>query len=1599
MKKNRLFVWLALLICGVLAMGLIACSKNADTDFVAPTDNYIWKNASSSDKLDSGVTIDGKYDEAFWKKENGKKWLTLKKNDAGHTATIYVTTHFGDNGLYLAFDVEEDTRVTFNPLRLPAYNSGIEFYFAFGSAQTAADGLWEIDVNVGKQFNIKKYTQNNLGNWTYMNYGFQKDSAPIVGATHEGNIAEGTCNAYSIEAFIPYTMFGKDTVKPDSVYINPAHIVQSNPNAKGTARPDGDPYIFGLHQLSFAAWGKPQAYSFDTNGAVVDNLTLPTNLSGGSITEEHGYDYVVKDAFATLNIVPEKGYKLASFNMNETGRLGAIVWDEETGAGTYQFVHDGGDVTVDALFVEDKAAYTDVAFTLKMRKDSSETLLTQGTSVKLKNTATGTESAPATVGENGTVTFHEVLCANYQLIADGCLPSEVFVLTEQSGSVSLTLEYPFATFGGNAEGSRVDYSKINTSSHEFTITGSNKLNGQETTKAYTEAKMTLPDELREAQYVMMDITIKHIQVANEGGYPRFGFIMTDGAGTDVNGNTGKGGVAYYINFENFHCGALGKVQDDIFDLWSGDRYNSHITVANNALTGDGLKLRIYRSKDEIRVYAYLNGTWEEFGTQLTNVTGKTDIRFYASIGIWKFSDYNVSTFEEELIEPIVTFGADANGKTVKLVKSDKDVENTERTVTDGKVTFPESAVGTYEIYVKASDTDMWIKSNVLTLIPDTAEYEVTLANANTFANGAWELSHKGETSTEESVDKLHLNKVFGDGWFVTKISGLSGYSTDTWDTVQVGFTIQYESGENRTVRIVRKQNPTGTDWSGWFLQADGTPESGYVGDLRPVDAKLRDGLYFAVHRTKADGKIVAYVGDSLSSLEKRFEYVDDGNFANKDIAQIGLYLQTPTDCKHCDVTFSDIAFYTASDLPQSLTVTGAENVQNGTVTVVGNKGGKVEITFTPATNYYLSALTVNGVNRLDEVGVDGKLVVADMYMADSLAIVATFTQVPPITPTVTFGAEANGLQVKLVKESDVANSTQTVTNGKVTFPELAIGSYEIWVKAFNVWTKSAILKLEPGKTDYNIVIDNAKTFVQNEWAAVGTHGSEKTFAVNAEFDDGWFITKIDLQSHATGTDKFGAGFRITFENNSSCILSVRRKEEANIFNGWFIQHVGDGWENYKIGELNETETLWANGQYLALHRTTDGKIAVYMGSSLDNLRLWLEITDSAEKIKTIELWTQDTVNCKFTDTIFYTAQQFTESMQGNLTVSGNTNVENGTVNVVGNKGGKVEITFTPATNYYLSALTVNGVNRLDEVGVDGKLVVADMYMADSLAIVATFTQVPPITPTVTFGTEANGLQVKLVKGTDVNGSMQTVANGKVTFPELAIGSYEIWVKAFNVWTKAETLTLQSGQAEYTVQIANAAAFVKNEWKVENSNNDKLLIDAPFDDGWFVTKISKPVGYSTSGNGQHWSTVQFGFVINYATDKTERKIFVNRNANPNADASENDKQWDYWRVEALGAPGTANLCKDSEFNTFYGEEQYLVVHRTKTDGKIVVYMGSSLSSLRQYLEYTDDQGKFVNVDIAQIGLYLQTPTDCNPCSVTFSEVGFYTEAEYNALNKN
>ena len=65
------------------------------------------------------------------------------------TADVRLTTYTGKNGIYLAAHVEESTIVYYNAAKISSWNSGLEFYFAFGEANTWQDGFYEITATAG----------------------------------------------------------------------------------------------------------------------------------------------------------------------------------------------------------------------------------------------------------------------------------------------------------------------------------------------------------------------------------------------------------------------------------------------------------------------------------------------------------------------------------------------------------------------------------------------------------------------------------------------------------------------------------------------------------------------------------------------------------------------------------------------------------------------------------------------------------------------------------------------------------------------------------------------------------------------------------------------------------------------------------------------------------------------------------------------------------------------------------------------------------------------------------------------------------------------------------------------------------------------------------------------------------------------------------------------------------------------------------------------------------------------------------------------------------------------------------------------------------
>mgnify|MGYP005926828515 FL=1 len=332
MKKTLVgLITFALLGCSVV---LGSCGQNVTEKIIETNETYSFVNPPYSlATMDEDVTIDGKFDEPCWSEARGRRWLHAKKISGTNTADVGVTTYFGNNGVYFAFSVSESSPISFNPVRSANYNSGIEFYFAFSDASTWLDGLYEIDVTAGEQFNIRKYATGG-----YRFYGYNRESAPVMAVVRNGDIYAGTCTAYDIELFLPYSMFGR-TTKPTSIYLNPTHIAPTDPKTQNR-----EWYNLGQNQISFYGWEKTnQAYTFDIGGFVSDKLIL--EASGGVVSEEWGYDFVVAGDRVNLFLTPEDGKKLKVFTVNGIDRL------SEVKDSVYSFTHDGmGQVLVHAEF-------------------------------------------------------------------------------------------------------------------------------------------------------------------------------------------------------------------------------------------------------------------------------------------------------------------------------------------------------------------------------------------------------------------------------------------------------------------------------------------------------------------------------------------------------------------------------------------------------------------------------------------------------------------------------------------------------------------------------------------------------------------------------------------------------------------------------------------------------------------------------------------------------------------------------------------------------------------------------------------------------------------------------------------------------------------------------------------------------------------------------------------------------------------------------------------------------------------------------------------------------------------------------------------------
>ena len=324
-------------LCGLSCISLAACDNGSETVYnvIGTDETYVPEEVPMSGaEIDADIAVDGNFDESFY---DNLQWLTLNKVDGTQTATVVMTVRIAQTGLLIAADVVENTLITYNATRPTAYESGIEFYLAFGDGVTWRDGLYEIDITAGERFNIRQYTASG-----YVDYPVAYDTSPSYAVIRDGSLMDGECTGYRFELFLPYALFDREG-RCNEVYVNPTHI----------AMPDWELtevrnwYQFGARQSSLYGWDKlNQGFTFDRNGAVINSLAIES-AEGGMVTEEFGYDYCITGDTVNLNIKADEGYKLVSLMVNGRECVSDVVAD------TYSFTAQGDTTVVPVFEVEE----------------------------------------------------------------------------------------------------------------------------------------------------------------------------------------------------------------------------------------------------------------------------------------------------------------------------------------------------------------------------------------------------------------------------------------------------------------------------------------------------------------------------------------------------------------------------------------------------------------------------------------------------------------------------------------------------------------------------------------------------------------------------------------------------------------------------------------------------------------------------------------------------------------------------------------------------------------------------------------------------------------------------------------------------------------------------------------------------------------------------------------------------------------------------------------------------------------------------------------------------------------------------------------------
>ena len=526
--------------------------------------------------------------------------------------------------------------------------------------------------------------------------------------------------------------------------------------------------------------------------------------------------------------------------------------------------------------------------------------------------------------------------------------------------------------------------------------------------------------------------------------------------------------------------------------------------------------------------------------------------------------------------------------------------------------------------------------------------------------------------------------------------------------------------------------------------------------------------------------------------------------------------------------------------------------ENGTVTKTSNDTYSVwepiTLTITPASNYRLKQLTVNGV-----VLTGNKTEYSFYPVAGENTVVPVFEQIPfgsidaAVTGNkhgVTGNAIANGTSVDLIG-SDNVEYHLTVTDGKIALTNVVAGKYTVKVAGYLDGSITV-----PEGTAYETAIVLEYNFMKgtgwydNQQDLSHMNDADAYITLKADAADSMInVSTVNGYDEVAITVTFGkdmrgdnnfAGPAFLFGNKYLLII-VQKDNKASEFSGyrsyWELNCVApDEWKSVKM--TDEEWTAYENNTLALTLVRKGGSVYVFVGNTP---RMKKDLpADLATQKAHAGIMVDGTVKgenpAKWRFKVEEDITEYLTALPATLSLN---MPENGTVSASKTEGvllyDEITLTLAPATGYHVKSITLNGsaLPITDDVYISNTIKFTVAAKVNEVVIVYEAITTGNVTFTADEKWNANGLVVTFKRGTETKtvtlGDNATIENMAMDVWTATTVVGNMTVSLGDVFIDSENFTLD------LAKIFNDPALVNKRVTSANLANNSIVYKTDPDD--------------------------------------------------------------------------------------------------------------------------------------------------------------------------